>query len=192
MTKDYCIFSETLASSHSILSDPMHFTISNLFKWSTMHTMSNTTPPQTLRIGSWIWETWENSLLVKTNAKKVWNTTAVSVSWVTRFPSPLSSRATFSSCILCSCFWQTYRSPFCFHSHPFIFFNFSWAFTFLTVGTMILYASRRIVEVVMNLYILPTNSTRWITAKKYKTTSGFQTFFFFFMEKTLDIKSWIN
>lgn len=44
---------------------------------------------------------------------------------------------------------------------------------------MILYASRRIVEVVMNLYILPTNSTRWITAKKYKTTSGFQTFFFF-------------
>lgn len=54
---------------------------------------------------------------------------------------------------------------------------------------MILYASRRIVEVVMNLYILPTNSTRWITAKKYKTTSGFQTFFFFFMEKTLDIKS---
>lgn len=55
---------------------------------------------------------------------------------------------------------------------------------------MSLYASVRIVEVVMNLYILPTNSTRWIPlAKKYKTTSGFQTFFFFFMEKTLDIKT---
>lgn len=77
LTKDDNIFSGTMTSSLSILSDSLDLSISSLFKGSTIGSIHCTTLPQILLVGLWIREFWEKSLPVKAKAKKVWHTTAV-------------------------------------------------------------------------------------------------------------------